>query len=107
MLVVLKNGIAAVVTCKVSGSLSRHLTYVPLGKHDDVLHNRDDIKDTISLFNLLFKSFKNSLRKLGTQGPQEQKMPNLLAEKVKSVSVKKNLVANMKFAKYLQHEMHL
>ena len=92
MLVVLKNGIAAVVTCKVSGSLSRHLTYVPRGKHDDVLHNSDDIKDTISLFNLLLKSFKNSLRKLGTQGPQEQKMPNLLAEKVKTVSVKKKIL---------------
>ena len=106
MLVVLKNGIAAVVTCKVSGSLSRHLTYVPLGKHDDVLHRgRDDIKDTISLFNLLLKSFKNSLRKLGTQGPQEQNMPNLLAEKLSPS--KKNLTANMKFAKYLQHEMHL
>ena len=64
MLVVLKNGIAAVVTCKVSGSLSRHLTYVPLGKHDDML-DRDDIKD-ISFFNLLFRSFKNSLQKLGT-----------------------------------------
>ena len=64
MLVVLKNGIAAVVTCKVSGSLSRHLTYVPLGKHDDML-DRDDIKD-ISFFNLLFRSFKNRLQKLGT-----------------------------------------
>ena len=64
MLVVLKNGIAAVVTCKVSGSLSRHLTYVPLGKHDDML-DRDDIKD-ISFFNLLFRKFRNSLQKIGT-----------------------------------------